>query len=157
MLSNQNAFSPINCGCCTYSHLTSECCLLETGLLTFTHSHTHEYTDGKSPWCQPAHQERFWVQSLAHGHLDMQLRESGIQPETFQLMDDPFCPLNRSQRLFSEWDHFLNGEYLTFSRLKRLMCLNKVTRHSCNDYIGFWNLDKKLCLPALSYVTLCDP
>ena len=81
----------------------------------------------------------------------MQLREKGVQPETFRLLDDPFCPLNHK-------GYFLNGEYLTFTRLTRLIiCLNKVTCHSCKDYIGFWNLNKKLCLPIFSYVKLCDP
>ena len=153
MLSNQNAFSPINCGCCTYSHLTSECYILGTGRLTFTHSHTHINTlMAKAPDANLLIRSDLGFSLLLKDTWTCSWgkRESNPKPSDYWT--------TRSAPLITAKGYFLNGEYLTFTRLTRLIiCLNKVTCHSCKDYIGFWNLNKKLCLPIFSYVKLCDP
>ena len=66
-------------------------------LVTFTHSHTYSYTDGRRSHerCWPAHQKLFRVLYLTQGYFSVQLRE--IEQATFWLLDDPLNLLSYSR------------------------------------------------------------
>lgn len=90
----------MDCICITLSQTHSHpkhftCCL------TFTHSLTHSYTDGRVSHArhQPSRQDQLGLGVLPKDTSTVGQVEPGIKPPTFQLVDNPHEPTWTTERL----------------------------------------------------------